>query len=880
MTFLKGTLLASAMVLTLFPGRCRSAELSSAKWRFSELDTGQPLGPEISDGKINTAWIGQAPVKPGSGIEIDLGQDVVVQRLFFTPGKAQGATPRSLKVILDSRTDGTVGPTVLTVNLPADKRDVDLYFDPAVARRVRLEATAASDQPWAIAELELYGSADPAASHSADAVVVDAAAPAPLRRAAEELRYYVGELTGKPLPLLSPEQSRRYPGTLYRIVDLKPLATTWEQMQANQESGKFPATPVNVERDGREVIFKAWPYANLRASVWAFLEKQGVRWLYPDDHGDFVPAGKGVDLSCLPLRFTPSASRRYANFEMPQQAAKVAAAANDPAFLFWWRNGYNSTWGNAQQLALGGEEVPADPQGLVPANNRPDEFREGFDGYPHNFDAVLPNRILDQHPDWWGSVGGKRVAPSQGGPTVCLTSPGLIQFIVDKAIAVTEPQAAVTLNLLPMDSASFCDCERCRRLYEPLFKSRVAHSEICPFEASDAYYYLVAEVAKGIRQARPKVRILALAYADELEAPRKIDKMPDNVTVEICNLGAPDLPMSSPLNEPMRTCDQQWQRKCAALEHYEYVLLNEGKTSRVMPVPLVSAMVDRARFFRSLGAVDGGTQADPESLSYSPWNHYAYPRLLRNPDLTAKELLEEFFAGYFREAGQPLLAYYRALEDHLTGNDISLRPVPADFTGTYTYGVQPGAFPYALLVTMRGHLQEAERRATSWIVRERVARIREGFDSVLKETGFTPADLDDPAGFVSVPADGTALTVDLSKIPLHKLYVEPDKHGGWFFGAHGMIGADVRLAVPGKYVVTVMAKSVPYENIDPVMNVYLDQHPAGSIAVTPDEYKEYTFHQTISAAGVSRVLVSYWNGATGGRRNLYVKQIRIALERP
>ena len=126
-----------------------------------------------------------------------------------------------------------------------------------------------------------------------------------LRMAAEELRYYIGELTGRPLHVVGPDQADDFTGTLYRIVDLKPLAATWEAMEANRQSGKFPASAVNVEREGREVIFKAWPYANVRFSVWAFLEKQGVRWLYPDDQGDYVPAGKGVSLDCLPLRYTP-----------------------------------------------------------------------------------------------------------------------------------------------------------------------------------------------------------------------------------------------------------------------------------------------------------------------------------------------------------------------------------------------------------------------------------------------------------------------------------------------------------------------------------------------------------------------------------------------
>ena len=109
-----------------------------------------------------------------------------------------------------------------------------------------------------------------------------------------------------------------------------------------------------------------------------------------------------------------------------------------------------------------------------------------------------------------------------------------------------------------------------------------------------------------------------------------------------------------------------------------------------MPVPLVTAMADHARYLHGLGALRGGTQADQGSLPYSPWNHYAYPRLLWNSQRTADELLEEFFSGYFREAKGPMLAYYRTLEDHLIHHDVSLHP-----QGNYQYGVTPGAFSYS-----------------------------------------------------------------------------------------------------------------------------------------------------------------------------------------
>ncbi len=878
----------------LLPDTSLGEQLPTQKWTFSEATTGKQLGHEMVDGNPNTAWSSQVPVTPGTGIEIDLGQEAIIQRLFFTPGKNPGGTPTSLKVVLDGRAVAVGAPTTLNITLTKGKRDADVFFDPVIARRIRIEATATVDQPWSIAELEVYGSYDPAAFHPVDAVYVDAstetpARRAPLFRAAEELRYYIGELTSRPLPVIEPDHIGEYPGTLYHIADLKPLASTWEQMQASQESGKIPAAPVNVERDGREVLFKAWPYANVRASVWAFLEKQGVRWLYPDDHGDSVPVGKGLNLECLPLRYTPAATRRYANFDLPQ---KSATETNDPAYLFWWRNGYDTTWSDAQWKALGGREMPADPTRMVPWDkNRKEEYKEGFEGYPHNFDNVVPNRILNQHPDWWGEVNGKRVAPAHGGPTVCLTSPGLIQFVVDKAISVTKPDSTDTLKLLPMDATSFCDCERCRKLYEPLVKSAVVHSGIRPFVASDAYCYFVSEVARGIREARPKVRILALAYADLLDPPRKIDKMPDNVTVEISHVGAPELPMSDPLNAPMRACTEEWHRKCTRLQQYEYVLLNESKTSTSMPVPLVSAMVDRERYFRSIGQLDCGTQADAQSIPYSPWNHYAYPRLLWNPDRTADEVLNEFFDGYFREAKAPMLAYYHALEDHLISHHVTLRPPQEDWSGVWNFGVRPGSFPYGLLVQMRNHLEAAEKQATNWIVSERVARIREGFDWVLKESGFTNADLDNPSVFPAVPADGTPATVGLAKIRFQKdlaslrylkHYVRTDgRYPGVMFGGYGIIGADLRFQSPGEYTVTVTAKGTHYQDMDPIMYVYVDHQRIGKVSVNPEGYMDYTFPVSISEPGVGRIFVSFWNpGSPGESRPLYVKEIQVAHQQP
>jgi hypothetical protein len=328
--------------------------------------------------------------------------------------------------------------------------------------------------------------------------------------------------------------------------------------------------------------------------------------------------------------------------------------------------------------------------------------------------------------------------------------------------------------------------------------------------------------------------------------------------------------MTSPPNAAMKSCMDEWHRRCGRLEHYDYILLNENRESFVMPVPLVTAMADHARYLQGLGALRGGTQADQGSLPYSPWNHYAYPRLLWNSERTADELLEEFFSGYFREAKRPMLAYYRALEEHLIHENVSLH------SGGYQYGATPGAFTYSVLAAMRGQLEQAEKAAASWIVVQRVARIREGFDWRLKSSGFTVADLDDPSQFPRLAADDKPTIIDQKMIRLHKEFAEPRKDGGWTFYAMGMIAADLRVDKPGGYVVTVTARGVPCENEDPVLNVFLDHCKAKSMTISSKDFKDYEFRVDDVPAGVDRLELSYRNAASGGRRNLFIKEIRIA----
>lgn len=682
---------------------------------------------------------------------IDLGAVHTIHRVYFTarsdgvrPVLARDKNPHEVRVQLRvGKGSFFPGATVASceVRVP-DGGEIcapaNLRFQPVAGRFLVLDMDRGDfSKPWNLGEIEVYGWPGAFAGPPGDAVVVDARAPAPLKLAASELSYYLGELAGHPVPIVPPGREQSCTGTLFRIVDLKPLAATYDAMVEHQESAQFPDTPVNVEREGRELIFRAWPYRNVLWSVWEFLERQGVKWVYPDAQGDFVPEGRGIRLDVAPLRFTPGTEFIYANFG-------VEYLRDDPdAFLHFWRNRWTHTWGNHQESILGGPEVP---RRLVPEYHVKPGHVEGFIGYPHNFHNVIPDRVLAQHPDWCGVVTNehwrtwlsadklnRRLPPGENKCTFDLTQAGPREFVIGKAIDWWPGRPAWygdILWLLPDDALLFSEDDASMRMREPLRDDPLPFVAPYLHTVSGDYYDFVCHVADGLRTELPGVLVGAMAYANTHRPPAGRASFPDNVLVDLCMYGARNLPLDAPANALMKERLEEWVATAKHLRHYDYDLIHNEKTALPLPVPLLAGMADRARYFHAHGMAEGGTQADLDTLPYNPWNYYAYPRFYWNPDLDAATVLDDFCTAFFREAAEPMRAYYQEAERHLVSGNLSLQG------RGYDYALAADAYPREVLERMQAQLLRAEEAARYWVTRERVRAAREGFTWLLKQRGF------------------------------------------------------------------------------------------------------------------------------------------------
>jgi hypothetical protein len=233
-----------------------------------------------------------------------------------------------------------------------------------------------------------------------------------------------------------------------------------------------------------------------------------------------------------------------------------------------------------------------------------------------------------------------------------------------------------------------------------------------------------------------------MAYVSSAYAPQAAARLPDNVSVDLViasvrgevqvgetgSVGSyrvflsPDAPQNRIALETLRG----WAAVTKHLGVYNWDLL--GMDGGI-PKAIITSASEWFKRWHELGvdAIEPEVSTYPErTWRCNPWAYYAYSRLAWNPEEPAAQILQDFFSGYFREAAQPMLAYYRTLEDHIRANNL--------LYGEHAYYLRaaPAIFAPEILKKMLKHLQEAEAAAAAnYVAKRHVSGIREGFNAVL-----------------------------------------------------------------------------------------------------------------------------------------------------
>jgi hypothetical protein len=862
----------------------------------------------LTDGNLNTFVTLTYPAT----LVIDLGKTCVVDRIYLIgsvmPSNiwlnySGNSTTPPLGLI-----NAFVGNTPTNANqvaawtVPYDagnpvETEADIRFSPAAGRYVTLELQdlASTNVTWNVGEVEVYGfTGTNALATNVNAIVVPTNVLnsinsysfgnnyyTPLAAAAEDLSYYLGELTGLPHPIIEASRSNQFSGTIYRIDDLASLAPNYSAMMANISSGTLQ-TNVAVNKSGGQIVFSTWPYRAVMWSVWSFLETNGVRWVYPNAHGDYVPTDSGVNLSVVPYTNNPPTISIYANFDLGQTEPWYSWINQSlrQEYLYWYRNHWTSPYG-----VLGGEEIPTQAK----SGSINSLFTEGFSGYPGNFVGVMPDRILEmpEYTNWWGwttSNSSSATESSAGQPNFAMDTPSAITWVAQKVTnwnavdpypcndPLSDSYISKVWGLLPMDACLYSQDPYSLASNGPAVPDFVPWAARYNYSWSGAYYSFVTAVAKQVQQMGSGAMIGALAYSDVFLPPTNIPALavfPTNVQVEVCLYGAPNLPMTASANAGMLAALKGWQGACSHLAFYDYALLHTDVEQPYpqLPVPLVAGTLARSQFIASIGSLDGGCQANLTSLPYNPWNFYAYPRTRWNPNQTAAQLESEFCTGYFREAAAPMLAYYQALENWQFTNGMNLH------LAGYCYNMVPNSYPPSVLSQMQNNLAEAEALATNWWVVARITNIEAGLAWVIANSSDNLAglNLSNTNQWQTIPTSSTTTNV-INLQSLYKptiglawnnsAYWGPLLSGppDWVLPTGGQIQQTYNFSA-GTYSFRMMAhasQGPPW----PIMNVYFGPDSVTAITVTNTTSEPFDFNFTVPA-GVFDIAICAQN-YTGG----------------
>jgi len=536
---------------------------------------------------------------------------------------------------------------------------------------------------------------------------------------ARDLGYYLGEITGRPVPVIQAEDKTKYPGLLLVIESPQPVDRFADDLLRTERQA------VHVYREGREIRFAGHTWAAVFYSVVEFLDRQGVRWLYPSVYGDYVKPGKGLDLAVLPLQYTPRMELRW-----------FGGHSNFPGNKYWTPyHRWNAFF--ARQTAYSGM------------------------GH-HSFASLIPGELYKTHPEFFPVLAdpkweahlktqgynlGERVPyevwPGSMGKPFCTSSPEAREYIVARTVERAKRDPAFHVLVVgEMDATwNWCECPRCMKQDIP---GHPNHPAFTGSSKSERLADLAAYLGRRLKEElgdRP-LQVAVMAYNQTIFPPQTVAKFPANVTVNVV-VGAGSAPgyrvylsPGSPHNQPAADILKQWAAKTSHLGIYTHDLLTSGRQG--VPYVMVTGTGEWFRFWSKLGASsvppEVGTYPEQRWL-YNPWSYYVYSRLAWNPDEPAETLRNDFFTGYFREASEPMLAYYTTLENHVRANDL-------------TYGqsdlflqANPQIFTAEVVDKAQEHLRKAEEAAKNdFVIRKRVASIREGFDNAVQAVGLKGLD--------------------------------------------------------------------------------------------------------------------------------------------
>lgn len=247
-------------------------------------------------------------------------------------------------------------------------------------------------------------------------------------------------------------------------------------------------------------------------AVYAFLHSLGVRWYMPGELGEILPRRKEIALPKVNRTVTPA-------FEV-RSLSRPMICSNDVEDALWY-------------LRLGANEQ----YGILHHGQR-------------NLTEHPKQRA--SHPEYYVQLAnGKRDNKSRTA-NACLSSEGFFRETVAFARLMFDHYDLPVVSVMPHDGFTHCQCDRCRH--------QVTLDRGPSGLSSDYVWSFVVRVANELKKTHPNNKVFCGAYSSYRLPPLTIDKLPDNVLVQITN-GRPIRELDDEIHESTAELRKQWRAK-------------------------------------------------------------------------------------------------------------------------------------------------------------------------------------------------------------------------------------------------------------------------------------------------------------------------------
>ncbi len=268
----------------------------------------------------------------------------------------------------------------------------------------------------------------------------------------------------------------------------------------------------------------------------------------------------------------------------------------------------------------------------------------------HTFYALVPpGKYYKDHPEYFSMVNGQRLE-SLG--QLCLTNPDVIRIATETVIRWFEEEPdIVSVGVVQNDWTNFCECDACKAMDRG--------------NPSRSLLRFCISIANAIKDRFPGKFIHTIAYTyTETPPDGWNEKLPENLIIVVCNMYPyrSNRPMDAdPMNAKYYKNLLGWLAIAPQVFVWHYFV---DFAHYLLPYPIWDTMARDLKTYKKAGVKGVLLQAGIGVGIYQEFQElkwYVFHKLLWNPDLDWKALVDEFVEKYDGPAAAPVQKFINDL---------------------------------------------------------------------------------------------------------------------------------------------------------------------------------------------------------------------------